>query len=253
MLLMSNPRLHHSRPRMVDAVKGYNRERFFADLGAGITVGIVALPLALAFGIASGVKPEQGLITAIIAGFLISALGGSQVQIGGPAGAFIVIIFGIIERYGFTNLLLSTAMAGVLMFLLGLFRLGTLIRYIPVSIVIGFTNGIAVLIALSQLRDFMGLDIAKMHGDFIAQVATLAQHSDSFNPWAFALGSLCVLGLALRPRQFTPGKGLPSAVLGQRPVRLASRLPAPIVALATLTAGGLVVPVACADHWFAFW
>ena len=220
---------------MVDAVKGYNRERFFADLGAGITVGIVALPLALAFGIASGVKPEQGLITAIIAGFLISALGGSQVQIGGPAGAFIVIIFGIIERYGFTNLLLSTAMAGVLMFLLGLFRLGALIRYIPVSIVIGFTNGIAVLIALSQLRDFMGLDIAKMPGDFIAQVATLAQHSDSFNPWAFALGSLCVLGLALWPRLFTPGKGLPSTVLGQRPVRLASRLPAPIVALATLT------------------
>ena len=220
---------------MVDAVKGYNRERFLADLGAGITVGIVALPLALAFGIASGVKPEQGLITAIVAGFLISALGGSQVQIGGPAGAFIVIVFGIIERYGFTNLLLSTAMAGVLLFLLGLFKLGALIKYIPVSIVIGFTNGIAVLIALSQLRDFMGLDITRMPGDFIAQVATLAQHIDSFNPWAFALGSLCVLGLALWPRLFTPGKGLPATLLEQRPFRLASRLPAPIVALATLT------------------
>ncbi len=235
MLPMAIPRLHPFRPRMVDAIKGYNRERFFADLGAGITVGIVALPLALAFGIASGVKPEQGLITAIIAGFLISALGGSQVQIGGPAGAFIVIIFGIIERYGFTNLLLSTAMAGVLMFLLGLFRLGALIRYIPVSIVIGFTNGIAVLIALSQLRDFMGLDIAKMPGDFISQVATLAQHIGSFNPWAFALGILCVLGLAVWPRLFAPCKGLPAAVRERRPVRLASRLPAPIVALATLT------------------
>ncbi len=222
---------------MVDALKGYNRERFFADLGAGITVGIVALPLALAFGIASGVKPEQGLITAIIAGFLISALGGSQVQIGGPAGAFIVIIFGIIERYGFTNLLLATAMAGVLMFLLGLFKLGALIRYIPVSIVIGFTNGIAVLIALSQLRDFMGLDITKMPGDFLSQVATLAQHMASFNLWAFVLGCLCVLGLALWPRLFTPGKGLPATVLDHRPVRLASRLPAPIVALATLTLG----------------
>jgi SulP family sulfate permease len=220
---------------MVDAVKGYNRERFFADLGAGITVGIVALPLALAFGIASGVKPEQGLITAIIAGFLISALGGSQVQIGGPAGAFIVIIFGIIERYGFTNLLLSTAMAGVLMFLLGLFRLGALIRYIPVSIVIGFTNGIAVLIGLSQLRDFMGLDIAKMPGDFFAQLATLSRHIDSFNPWAFVLGSLCVLGLAVWPRLFAPGKGLPAALRERRAVRLAGRLPAPIVALATLT------------------
>ncbi len=232
---MATPRLHPFRPRMVDAVKGYNRERFIADLGAGITVGIVALPLALAFAIASGVKPEQGLITAIIAGFLISALGGSQVQIGGPAGAFIVIIFGIIERYGFTNLLLSTAMAGVLMFLLGLFKLGALIRYIPVSIVIGFTNGIAVLIGLSQLRDFMGLNIEKMPGDFIAQVSTLVQHIASFNTWAFALGCLCVLGLAMWPRLFAPGKGLPATVLEQWPMRMASRLPAPIVALATLT------------------
>ena len=116
---------HPFRPRLLDALKGYNRQRFLADLGAGITVGIVALPLALAFGIASGVKPEQGLITAVIAGFLISALGGSQVQIGGPAGAFIVIVYGIIERYGFTNLLVSTVLAGMLMFVLGWFKLGS--------------------------------------------------------------------------------------------------------------------------------
>jgi SulP family sulfate permease len=227
--------LHPFRPRLLDALKGYNRQRFASDLGAGITVGIVALPLALAFGIASGVKPEQGLITAIVAGFLISALGGSQVQIGGPAGAFIVIIYGIIDRYGFTNLLLSTAMAGVLMFLLGLFRLGALIRYIPVSIVIGFTNGIAVLIALSQLRDLMGLDIAKMPGDFFSQLTTLAQHIGSFNPHAFGLGMVCVAGLALWPRLFKAGGLLPQEAQRKRPLRLAARLPAPIVALSTLT------------------
>ena len=129
------------RPRLLGAVAGYDRGRFLADAGAGITVGIVALPLAMAFAIASGVKPEQGIFTAIIAGFLISALGGSHVQIGGPAGAFIVIVYGIVQRYGVANLLIATMLAGVLMFLLGWLRLGALVRYIPVSIVIGFTNG----------------------------------------------------------------------------------------------------------------
>ena len=227
--------LHPFRPRLLDALKDYDRQRFATDLGAGITVGIVALPLALAFGIASGVKPEQGLITAIVAGFLISALGGSQVQIGGPAGAFIVIVYGIVERYGFTNLLISTVMAGMLMFVLGLFKLGVLIRYIPVSIVIGFTSGIAVLIALSQLRDAMGLDIAKMPGDFFGQVSTLARHADGFNPYAFGIAALCVGGLALWPRLFAAGNGLPTGLRERRPVRMASRLPAPIVALVTLT------------------
>ncbi len=228
--------LHPFRPRLLDTLQGYDKQRFLADLGAGITVGIVALPLALAFGIASGVKPEQGLITAIVAGFLISALGGSQVQIGGPAGAFIVIVYGIVERYGFTNLLVATVLAGVLMFVLGLFRLGALIRYIPVSIVIGFTNGIAVLIALSQLRDLMGLDIVKMPGEFFAQLETLGGHIGSFNPWAFAIGVACIAGLALWPQIFSPGRLLPPQALGARPVRLASKLPAPIVALVTLTA-----------------
>ena len=228
--------IHPFRPRLLDSLKGYDRTRFVKDLGAGITVGIVALPLALAFAIASGVKPEQGLITAIVAGFLISALGGSQVQIGGPAGAFIVIVYGIVERYGFTNLLVATVLAGVLMFALGLFKLGALIRYIPISIVIGFTNGIAVLIALSQLRDLMGLAIVKMPGEFFAQIHTLASHIDSFNPAAFAIGVACVAGLALWPRLFAPGKLLPPALLEHRPLRMASRLPAPIVALVTLTA-----------------
>lgn len=227
--------LHPFRPRLLDALQGYDRQRFFADLAAGITVGIVALPLALAFGIASGVKPEQGLITAVIAGFLISALGGSQVQIGGPAGAFIVIVYGIIERYGFTNLLVATVLAGLLMFVLGLFKLGALIRYIPVSIVIGFTNGIAVLIALSQLRDLFGLAIAKMPGEFFAQLQTLAGAIGSFNPWAFLIGALCVGGLALWPRLFARGRLLPEVLLDQRAVRVTSRLPGPIVALVTLT------------------
>ena len=189
-------RVHRFHPRLLDTLQGYNKQRFLADLGAGITVGIVALPLALAFAIASGVKPEQGLITAIVAGFLISALGGSQVQIGGPAGAFIVIVYGIVERYGFTNLLVATVLAGMLMFVLGLFKLGVLIRYIPVSIVIGFTNGIAVLIALSQLRDLMGLNIAKMPGEFFAQIETLAAHIGSFNLHAFGIGVVCIAGLA---------------------------------------------------------
>jgi SulP family sulfate permease len=224
-----NVPLHPFRPRLIDALRGYDRRRFVADFGAGLTVGIVALPLALAFGIASGVKPEQGLITAIVAGFLISALGGSQVQIGGPAGAFIVIVYGIVERYGFTNLLVATVMAGLLMFVLGLFRLGALIRYIPVSIVIGFTNGIAVLIALSQLRDLMGLAIPKMPGEFFAQIETLATHIGSFNPQAFALGALCVAVLALWPR-------LVAALQRVPPLRWAVRVPAPIVALVTLTA-----------------
>ena len=134
------PPLAPFRPRIVQDLRDYNKERLARDVGAGATVGIVALPLAMAFAIASGLKPEAGLWTAIIAGFLISALGGTSVQIGGPAGAFIVIVYGIVERYGVANLLIATASAGVLLFLLGLFRLGTLVRYVPVSVVIGFTN-----------------------------------------------------------------------------------------------------------------
>ena len=149
--LLRRQTFHPFRPRLIDALAGYDRQRFAADVGAGVTVGIVALPLAMAFAIASGVKPEQGIFTAIIAGFLISALGGSQVQIGGPAGAFIVIVYGIVQRYGVANLLIATVLAGFLLFAMGWLRLGVLVRYIPVAIVLGFTNGIAVLIGLSQL------------------------------------------------------------------------------------------------------
>jgi SulP family sulfate permease len=147
------------QPKILNSFSGYSKTLFIKDVLAGLTVGIVALPLAMAFAIASGLKPEAGIFTAIIAGGLISLLGGSRVQIGGPAGAFIVIVYGIVERYGVPNLLLATAMSGVFLILMGAFRLGTLVRFIPIAVIIGFTNGIAFLIALSQLKDFLGLSL----------------------------------------------------------------------------------------------
>lgn len=225
---------HPFRPRLVDALDGYDRHRLIADIGAGLTVGVVALPLAMAFAIASGLKPEQGLVTAIIAGFLISALGGSNVQIGGPAGAFIVIVYGIVERYGLTNLLIATALAGMLLFALGLFKLGAWVRYIPVTIIIGFTNGIAVLIALSQLKDLLGLSIDKMPGDFFSQIGTLWTHLDSFNPYALALGLACFGGLFLWPRLFVSGAFTERLVEGPS-IKAISRIPGPVVALVSMT------------------
>lgn len=225
------------RPRLVDALRGYDRERFVRDVGAGLTVGIVALPLAMAFAIASGLKPEAGLWTAIIAGLLISLLGGSNVQIGGPAGAFIVIVYGIVERYGLANLLIATACAGVLLFAMGLLKLGRLVRYVPVSIVIGFTNGIAVLIAASQLKDWLGLDIQKMPADFFTQFKVIAQNIGSFNPYAFGLGAACVGGLFLWPRLWGAQSPLQSALDYpgmRRAAKFSSRMPGPIVALVSL-------------------
>ena len=186
---------HFFKPRLLDSLNGYTRRQLSQDVGAGIAVGVVALPLAMAFAIASGLKPEAGLFTAIIAGFLISALGGSRVQIGGPAGAFIVIVYGIVERYGLANLILATAMSGILLFLMGLFRLGTLIRFIPVAVVIGFTNGIAVLIMLSQIKDLLGLKIQAMPADFFSLLKVLGQnlHSTNLAALLVALGSLSLL------------------------------------------------------------
>ena len=183
------------RPRLIDCLQGYDRARFAKDVAAGLTVGVVALPLAMAFAIASGLKPEAGLFTAIIAGFLISLLGGSRVQIGGPAGAFIVIVYGIVQRYGVGNLIIATALSGVLLFLMGLFKLGTLVRFIPIAVIIGFTNGIAVLIGLSQVKDFLGLSIASMPGDFFGILGALRAQLHTLNPWALgvALGSLAIV------------------------------------------------------------
>ncbi|WP_119966543.1 SulP family inorganic anion transporter [Simplicispira lacusdiani] len=222
------------RPRLLDALRGYTRGRALADMGAGLTVGIVALPLAMAFAIASGLKPEAGLWTAIIGGFLVALLGGTNVQIGGPAGAFIVIVYGIVERHGVANLLIATACAGVLLFLLGLFRLGNLVRFVPVSIVIGFTNGIAVLIALSQVKDWLGLEIAKMPGNFFSQIHILSQHIGTVNPHALMLGALCLFGLFLWPRLFMHGSPVLRIAEGHT-VRSFARVPAPVVALVSLT------------------
>lgn len=233
---MPLPSLHSFRPRSLCLREGVTRAGLLADLGAGLTVGIVALPLAMAFAIASGLKPEAGLITAVVAGFLISALGGSNVQIGGPAGAFIVVVYGIVERHGLGGLLLSTAMAGGLLFALGALRLGGLVRYVPLTIVIGFTNGIAVLIAVSQLRDLFGLRIeSKLPADFFAQIDVLARHAGSWNPQALLLGLLCFGGLALWPRLFGERTPLPEGLRRARSLRSISRLPGPIVALLTLS------------------
>lgn len=242
------PSLAPFRPRLLQDLRGYNRQKFALDVGAGATVGIVALPLAMAFAIASGLPPEVGLWTAIIAGFLISALGGTSVQIGGPAGAFIVIVYGIVERYGLANLLISTISAGVLLFLLGWLRLGSVVRYVPVSVVIGFTNGIAVLIGLSQLRDAMGLQIDKMPADFFSQIGALSAAIGSFNPHAFALAALAVLGMFIWPRlwavdsQFRRQLG---SLHGVSALQATSRLPAPVMALLSLSllAWALQLPV----------
>ncbi len=225
----------------MDTLPGYTRQRFVADFGAGLTVGVVALPLAMAFAIASGVKPEAGLVTAIVAGFLISALGGSNVQIGGPAGAFIVIVYGIVERYGLANLLISTMLAGVLLMAMGLFKLGALVRYVPVSIIIGFTNGIAVLIALSQLRDLFGLTVAgAMPSDFFALIGTLVRHAETWNPHALALGLVCFVGLFVWPRLVDSA---PVQRFGQHSsVQAVSRIPGPVVALVTATLFAALVP-----------
>jgi SulP family sulfate permease len=228
------------RPKLLDTLPGYTRAHFARDLGAGLTVGVVALPLAMAFAIASGLKPEAGLFTAIIAGFLISALGGSRVQIGGPAGAFIVIVYGILERYGLANLIIATAMSGVLLFLMGLFKLGALIRFIPIAVVIGFTNGIAVLIMLSQVKDFLGLTLDKVPASFFAQLQALGGALHTVNPTALALalGSLILVAIwqRLMPR------------LGPEKLPFSGKLtvvPGTIVALAlaTLLSWALALPV----------
>ena len=235
--------LHRFHPRLLDALKGYDAARLGRDVGAGLTVGIVALPLAMAFAIASGVKPEAGIFTAIIAGFLISALGGSNVQIGGPAGAFIVIVYGIVERYGLANLLISTVLAGGVLFAMGLFKLGALVRYVPVPIIIGFTNGIAVLIALSQVKDLLGLHIDKMPSDFFAQIEALGRHLGSFNPLALAIGLACLALVVVWPKSYT----MPDAPRGvwQKLRRGAAHLPGTIIALvgATLVTALLGLPV----------
>ena len=188
------------KPQLFTTLKSYNRKTFMSDLMAGIIVGIVALPLAIAFGIASGVTPEKGIITAIVAGFIISLLGGSKVQIGGPTGAFIIIIYGIIQKYGLEGLTIATLMAGVFLIMFGVLKLGTIIKYIPYPIVVGFTSGIAVTIFTTQVKDLLGLSIASVPSDFIEKWWVYIQNIDTIDPWSAAVGILSVVVIMLTPK-----------------------------------------------------
>lgn len=208
------------RPKLISSLREYSRRTFAADLMAGIIVGIVALPLAIAFGIASGVSPEKGIITAVIAGFVVSLLGGSRVQIGGPTGAFIVIVYGIIQQYGEAGLLVATLMAGVLLVLMGLFRLGTVIKFIPYPIVVGFTAGIALTIFTTQIPDLLGLDFGgeAVPGDFIGKWDLYVRHAASVDPLNALVGVLSILLIVVTPR-------------------FVRRIPGSLVAIVLLTAG----------------
>ena len=188
------------KPRLLQCLKNYNRKTFVADLMAGIIVGIVALPLAIAFGIASGVTPEKGIITAIVAGFVISALGGSKVQIGGPTGAFIIIIYGIIQQYGMEGLTIATLMAGVFLILFGLLHLGTIIKFIPYPIVVGFTSGIAVTIFTTQVKDLFGLNITSVPSDFIEKWICYFNNFSTVDLWSSVIGIVSVVIIMLTPK-----------------------------------------------------
>jgi SulP family sulfate permease len=187
-------------PKLVTTLKGYSRDQLARDLTAGVIVGIVALPLAIAFAIASGVSPERGLYTAVVAGFLISALGGSRVQIGGPTGAFVVIVSGVVAQHGVNGLLLATLMAGAILIAFGLLRLGGAIKFIPYPVTIGFTTGIAVIIFSSQVRDMLGLRMDEVPAEFVAKWNAFAHHFDSVNPWAIAVTGATLLIIMGWPR-----------------------------------------------------
>ena len=206
------------RPRLIDALRGYNKARFSTDVTAGVTVGVIALPLAIAFAIASGAKPEAGIFTAIIAGFIISALGGSRVQIGGPTGAFIVIVYGIIAQYGYANLLICTLMAGVMLVAMGLMRMGSLIKFFPRPLILGFTSGIAVLIILSQVKEFFGLQIESMPADFIHKLQAIYHAAATVDAITLMLAVSSALLIWFYPKSW------------------AQKLPSPIVALILGTA-----------------
>ena len=197
--------------------EGYTRRQFYSDLTAGLTVGIVALPLAIAFAIASGVKPEQGLYTAIVAGFVIAVLGGSRTQISGPTGAFIVIIYGIVQQYGYDGLVVATLIAGVLLILMGLARMGALLKFIPLPVTVGFTSGIALIIFSSQIPDFFGLNIEKVPAEFVAKWVSYQSSFSTLNPYALGVGLLSLVIVAGWPR-------------------LMHKVPGPLVAILLVTA-----------------
>ncbi|HEX4900818.1 MAG TPA: sulfate permease [Pyrinomonadaceae bacterium] len=231
--------------------EGYSRKQFYSDLAAGTTVGVVALPLAIAFAIASGVKPEQGLYTAIIAGFLISLLGGSRAQISGPTGAFVVIIYGIVQQYGYDGLAVATLIAGLLLMLMGLFRMGALLKFIPYPVTVGFTTGIALIIFSSQIGDFLGFHLVSPPAGFIERLVAYREHISELNPYAFIVGliSLLVIGIWPKVTHRVPGMliaiivatlavklfHLPVETIGSRFGAVPNRLPAPHLPLVSLT------------------
>jgi SulP family sulfate permease len=204
-------------PKLLTTLRGYTRAQLIADLGAGVIVGIVALPLAIAFAIASGVTPDRGLYTAIIAGFLISALGGSRVQIGGPTGAFVVIVYGIVQRYGLDGLTVATIMAGVILIALGLLKLGSTMRFIPFPIITGFTSGIAVIIFSGEIKDLLGLHMGDVPAHFLEKWLAYSQHVTSINPYAIAISAGTIAILVLWPA-------------------VSRRIPGPLIALLAATA-----------------
>ena len=206
------------KPKIVSAIKNYNRQTLMADVMAGLIVGIVALPLAIAFGIASGVSPEKGIITAIVAGLFISLFGGSKVQIGGPTGAFIVIVYGIIEQYGIQGLTIATLMAGVFLIMLGVLRLGTIIKYIPYPIVVGFTSGIAVTIFTTQVKDLLGMQMDQVPSDFIEKWGAYIYNIGNIDPWSAGVGIVSVVLIAVWPQlarlfRLSPLKALPGSLV----------------------------------------
>ncbi|MBQ5407599.1 MAG: sodium-independent anion transporter, partial [Prevotella sp.] len=206
------------KPKFLSAIKHYDKKTFLADLMAGIIVGIVALPLAIAFGIASGVSPEKGIITAIVAGLMISLFGGSKVQIGGPTGAFIVIVYGIIQQYGMQGLTIATLMAGVFLVLLGILRLGTIIKYIPYPIVVGFTSGIAVTIFTTQIKDLLGMQMDTVPTDFVEKWIAYFSHLGNIDCWSALMGVASVVIIAAWPNlarmfRLSPLRSLPGSLV----------------------------------------
>ena len=207
---MKHPEFASFRPAFFKTIKDYDRQKFTADVLSGLVVGVVALPLAIAFGIASGVSPEKGIITAIIAGFIVSFLGGSRVQIGGPTGAFIVIVYGIIQQYGESGLIIATLMAGVMLFFMGLFKLGTVIKFIPYPIIVGFTAGIAVTIFSTQINDFFGLTIDVMPADFIGKWIAYFSSFETVKPQELGVGVVSLLIIICGRKTF---KKIPSSLV----------------------------------------
>lgn len=233
------------KPKFLDTLQSYSREQFTRDLMAGLIVGIVALPLAIAFAIASGVSPEKGLFTAVIAGFIISAMGGSRVQIGGPTGAFIVIVYGIVQTYGVNGLIIATFMAGIMLIAMGFARLGTVIKFIPFSLITGFTSGIALIIFSSQIKDFLGLQMGAVPADFIGKWQSYAANLSTINPFAVVLsvGTVAIMVLWGKITHKVPGSiiailattavvhlaHLPVETIGSRFGAIPSSLPTPVV------------------------